>query len=72
MEPTTSPFVSYAAKAVAAVVVPWVIFAANWAAEHLNADLPVEAGAVETAIVSVITGLVVYFKRNAPRQPAEG
>lgn len=60
-------FINYAAKAVAALVVPWVLFAAAWAADNLGIEIPLEAGAVETAVVSAITGVAVYLKRNTPQ-----
>ena len=69
--PETAPFIGYAAKAVAALVVPWVLLAATWLAENVGIELSLEAGAVEVAVVSVVTALAVYFKRNASRSPSE-
>lgn len=60
-------FISYAAKAIAALITPWVLFVLAWIATNLNVDVPVEPGAVETLMVSLVTGIVVYLQRNAPR-----
>jgi hypothetical protein len=67
---STAPFISYAAKAIAAFVVPWVLLAAAWLAENVGIELSVEAGAVEAAVVSIVSAIAVYIKRNADRTPA--
>lgn len=54
----------FAAKAVAAVVAPFIAVALAWLADNVVPfDMPTP-GAIETAVVSIVSGVVVYFTRN--------
>ena len=60
-------FVRYAAKAVAAFVVPWIITAAAWITAKTGVDIPIEPTVLETTIVSLVVSLAVYVKPNASK-----
>jgi len=60
-------FVQYAAKAVAAFVVPWIIAAAAWITANTGVDIPIEPSVLETTIVSLIVAVAVYVRPNTPR-----
>lgn len=54
----------FAAKAVAAVVTPFIVAALTWVADNVVPfDVPTPS-VVEAAVTSAVSGIVVYFTRN--------
>lgn len=72
----SNSFFDYAAKAVAAVVVPLVMVPVTaiiaWAVAHgLDVDLDINAiqTGVTTVVVSALSGVAVFLKRNKIKVP---
>ena len=60
-------FIHYAAKAMAAAVVPWVLAVLAWLTVASGVDIAYDPAAIEVFITSVVTALAVYFKRNTSK-----
>jgi len=58
---------SYMAKAIVAVLMPFVVLFGSWLVEQ-GFDLKIDYEAVAATLVSIVTSVTVYFTRN--RQPA--
>lgn len=59
-------FWQYAAKAVAALLVGPLLVVLGWIADNIT-PINYDPSVVEVTLTSVITAVVVYFKRNAQR-----
>lgn len=57
-------FITYSAKAVAALITPWLVLAAAWLTVQLGIDITIDPTVVVTALVSVFTAVSVWFTRN--------
>lgn len=64
-------FLRYAAKAVAAFAVPWVLWFLGVVAEWLGIEQTITPDAVEALIVSVLTSPAVYRVANRVPAPRE-
>lgn len=62
-------FIAQAAKAVAALLVPVIVTLLASAIERLGIDVPIDPTEVETAVMSIVSAIVVYLTTNrAPEQ----
>lgn len=57
-------FITYSAKAVAALITPWLVLAAAWLSVQLGVDITVDPTVVVTALGSIFTAIAVWFTRN--------
>lgn len=60
-------YIPTAAKAVAAFVTPFVVYALAWLIEQTGADVPYDPAVIETTIVSVLTAVGVWAIANRPK-----
>lgn len=52
------------AKAIAGLIAPWLVFGLAWVVNVTGIDLPIDAAAIEVAIVSLIAAGAVYWREN--------
>lgn len=57
-------FLKHIAKAIAALVVPWILVALAWFTDSFGVDLGLDATVVELAVLSVVTAGLVYLVPN--------
>lgn len=61
-------FLQYAAKAVAALVAPWVLVAVAWVTKAADIEVLIDPEQAEVyvsaAVLSVLQAVWVYFQRN--------
>lgn len=55
------------AKAIAALIVPFVIAGLDELAEKAGINIPVEASLVDTVVVAAVSAVVVWVVRNQPK-----
>jgi hypothetical protein len=59
------------AKAVAALVTPFVVAALAWLIESTGVDVPYDARLIETTLVAVVTSIVTWAVANRPPRGPE-
>jgi len=67
-------FVGPVAKSIAAFIVPLLALGVAWVVERTGANLPYDPSAVEAAVTSIVTAVLVYLISNRdepPREPAD-
>lgn len=52
------------AKAVAALVAPWIVFALAWLVNRTGIELPIDPPMIETAVASAIAAAFVWWREN--------
>jgi hypothetical protein len=58
------------AKALAALLVPYILMVLANMTEKTGIEVPFDPSWVETVILSVVTAIAVWWKRNRPLPPA--
>lgn len=71
MEPNTVPMT--AAKANAALLLPWAVFAVEWLIDAVGiTQFDVDPAIVERGLTSACLWLAVYFTKNTPKRSRRG